>query len=533
MKRKGIILIAFISLLLSVSCNIELLENGETVNGYIYPYLEFTAVEDGWSVSVVKGAALEVIRIPEEAEIEGRRGKVTLYCGFGSAGDEHALKEIVFESSSTRFSPELLHGGAGSCCRVKYEKVENAGAVWSLPHLESTYEREMQGWYLEGSDIRIQDGDVMVPGYTDVSPRWRSHNWKKVAGKEPTCTEEGWNVHEECINSGCGYSTKVILPPMGHSVPLIRHEAGKATCISTGYTQTWFECSRCHRAFGDESASAEIDIKDIEIPVTGHTSDGTVRHDGNAHWWHCAVCNADYGREGHTFSDWRKSEREGFQERECTICRYVETAGIEHRWTRVEESAPTCTAKGHTAYWKCTLHEGEYSLLEDGKEIIGEKTLHEKTDIPELPHDLSAWKYDETQHWKQCSMCHGEFEKGEHVFQYTFRKKDDGTYIVEEKCSVCETVHTEPSSSPSAFEVTSLFGNVSARKTDDYTWLLTYTGKRDACYWADEDGNRLKDGREFTFTKAIRTTRRVKIFCSALDGSGTVVETALVVLPSS
>ena len=60
-------------LLLLPSCGITMMEEGETVNEYIYPYIEFTPLENGSGCTavVVEGAKPDIVYIPASIEIDG------------------------------------------------------------------------------------------------------------------------------------------------------------------------------------------------------------------------------------------------------------------------------------------------------------------------------------------------------------------------------------------------------------------------------------------------------------------------------
>lgn len=64
MKKYLIVLLAIIITL--VSCNIEMLPEGESVNEYIFPYMTFTLSDDGtyYTASIIKGVSLEKIYVP-------------------------------------------------------------------------------------------------------------------------------------------------------------------------------------------------------------------------------------------------------------------------------------------------------------------------------------------------------------------------------------------------------------------------------------------------------------------------------------
>ena len=67
------------------------------------------------------------------------------------------------------------------------------------------------------------------------------HTKSIVDAKAPTCTEIGWESHLICAN--CDYSTRTVIPAMGHSI--VADAAVAATCQTTGLTEG-SHCSVCH-----------------------------------------------------------------------------------------------------------------------------------------------------------------------------------------------------------------------------------------------------------------------------------------------
>ena len=59
------------------------------------------------------------------------------------------------------------------------------------------------------------------------------HALKKVEKKAPTCTEIGWEAYNTCKRDGCNYTTYKELPKLNHD--LEHHEAKAATCTEIGW----------------------------------------------------------------------------------------------------------------------------------------------------------------------------------------------------------------------------------------------------------------------------------------------------------
>ena len=186
MKRGKFIIIILVSLVL-VSCGLELMEEGENVNDYIYPYLVFTQEEngDGVTVTVVDGAELEEIYIPSSVEVGGVTVPVTSFNGFENPEDAKSLKVLELGSTETAIGENALEK-AENLEDVKVSE-EKEDAVWGeLPVIEKPG-YEFDGWYIKDTEIRVNEGDRMIPGFTTLVPRWKNHTltYHKETAKTP------------------------------------------------------------------------------------------------------------------------------------------------------------------------------------------------------------------------------------------------------------------------------------------------------------------------------------------------------------
>ncbi len=537
MKMKKYLTALLILIITLVSCNIEMLPGGESVNEYIFPYMTFTLSEDGTycTASIIKGAALDSVYIPSSVNVEGKVLPVRYFAGFRDDGDIVNLKSVKLESSITEIKLNSLDQ-ASLLNRIRYDRVDSTDNRWkNLPALPDTEDEEFLGWYLTNNpDVRIRERDVMIPGYTTIYPGWGEHDYQTVKAKEATCTESGHSEYKVCRN--CSYSTEyVVIPPLGHQMPLEKHPQTAATCVSTGLSGDVYECTRCHVYFSDPDGVNEVDINDYTVPRTGHSSDGTVYRNETQHWWHCVIEDIDYGFEDHKYSEWKESADEGFRERTCSLCGYTEKTDIPHDWVKEEGVESTCKVKGHIAYWKCSAHAGEYSVKDDQSEIITtDEELHRLTDLPLKEHSLGGWVTDDDDHWKVCSVCSEIFEKGSHSFEYTFNTEEgERSLKVTRKCAVCALEDSSTTEHAGAFEITASFGAVKAEKVagERNTWRLRYTSTAADCYWSDESGNRIIEGADpFTVSYASGSSGTFKVYCHVLDSSGREVDIAFAVL---
>ena len=110
MKKNIVVLVVIFILLVLFSCDVTFMEEGRSVNEYIFPYVEFTLSEDGtyYIASIVAGATLSEIYIPSFDDYFGDAVPVLVFNGFENKDDAKNLQSITFESSQTSFSTDLF-----------------------------------------------------------------------------------------------------------------------------------------------------------------------------------------------------------------------------------------------------------------------------------------------------------------------------------------------------------------------------------------------------------------------------------------
>lgn len=221
--------------------------------------------------------------------------------------------------------------------------------------------------------------------------------------------------------------------------------AGKdATCTEDGYTAQYL-CERCGKVVESEviEATGHVEVIDVEAKEATCTEAGATKG------WHCEVCG--YAEEstvipakGHTpvlvdSAEWKENEQYGYEHYECTTCGYEYIINYVpvciHEWeTRADRdlSVPaTCTADGKRVY-KCKHCEA---------------TKEEKID--RLHHTNAAGQDLESCATVTedciCATCKEEFEIPAHSF-------DDGVYYpanclsnayIMYTCQVCDHYEVE------------------------------------------------------------------------------------------
>lgn len=388
MKRNAIIAIMLIFLTI-ISCNVELMEDGENINEYIYPYLEFTPDEsgEGYSVTVVGGAELEEIYIPSVIEVDGVSVHVTAFNGFENAEDAEALKVLTLASTDTVITEKALANADNLEDVIVDTTIEDAR--WGKLSSPERHGYEFDGWYIKGTDIRVNEGDRMIEGFTTIEPRWREHSLEYREEVKKTCVQNGIKAHYSCFS--------------------------------------------CNKLFTDEKALYETSPDDLVIPAS-HTIfhieevEPTCTVEGNPSYYRCTVCAKSFSDENavnYLSTDDTVLPRKG------------------HSAVNVEAEDATCTENGMSAYYRCERCTHLFSDEACTAEITAESTV-----IPALGHDWT-YRYGERivdGHWMECSRCHDTKESSPHSFS-------DETVILEpthEKagtkamtCSVCSAVKTE------------------------------------------------------------------------------------------
>ncbi len=472
MKKYLIVLLAVIITL--VSCNIEMLPEGESVNEYIFPYMTFTLSGDGtyYTASVIKGVPLESVFVPAYVAHDGSSIPVKYFDGFKNPNDASALRTIRLESSSTEITTGAVIT-AVNLVRIEIEIIE-PGAKWGeLPVIEKEG-MEFLGWFVDGTGDVVESGDALTSTNSRISPRWSSHKYVHHEAKEPTCTEKGWYEYDTCEN--CDYTTYRERPALGHST--VHHEKVDATCTEEGTREYWecsrchkffsessaqyeistltippkghstyyvdekkatcgikgveahWECSRCHTLFSDEGGTTEVTEKDLEIEALEHkwkrteysTTDKCV-------WYECELCHATKDAAGHKWDDGvvmkeATASESGKKKYTCSICDTEKYEDIEplstehtHEWTVLETVAATCTTRGYTVR-ECSVCGVTYRC--DYKDPTGH------TMTQHAPKDPTCLESGNINYYYSCSVCGKLFIDANGINETTLEEVQNG-----------------------------------------------------------------------------------------------------------
>ena len=195
---------------------------------------------------------------------------------------------------------------------------------------------------------------------------------------------------------------------------------------SSGSTTHWKVCYYCkevnqdtvaNHTFGDwtetkPATTTEEGLKERTCSVCEYTQEETIpvhthdvhdeawKYDDTEHWQECS-CGEKLNLANHVYGDWRETKpatetEAGSRERDCTVCDHVQT-----------ETIP---------------------MLEH------EHGIHDET-----------WKYDDTNHWQECS-CGEKLNVANHAYgdwKVTKEATETEAGSRERGCAVCEYVQTE------------------------------------------------------------------------------------------
>ena len=302
--------------------------------------------------------------------------------------------------------------------------------------------------------------------------------WKIT--KEPTTTETG---SRERTCSICKYTQKETIPVHEHS---IHDETWKYND-----TEHWQECSCGERlnvanhTYGDwkvtkEATETEAGSRERDCTVCDHVQTETIpmlehehiygdwQSNDTQHWKECR-CGEKIEVGDHTYGEWKITKEPtttetGSRERTCSICKYTQKETIpvhEHsihdetwkyndteHWQECSCGERLNVAEHSYGNWKETkpATETEEGSRERGCTVC--EYVQVET-IPMLEHEHSihdeAWKYDDTDHWQECS-CGERLNVANHIYgdwKTTKEATETEAGSKERGCTVCEYVQVE------------------------------------------------------------------------------------------
>ena len=213
------------------------------------------------------------------------------------------------------------------------------------------------------------------------------HGWAETKpGQAPTCTAAGYTSYKTCLR--CGYTTRETIPALQHD---------------------WSEQPEWNWADDYTSATATFTCargcKETETATITSTTTATCTANGDTTYTATATFNGQtYTNEkevkteaaGHTWGEWTvttpaECEKEGEKMRTCSVCGDTEKetiAALDHEWGDWEVTTEaTCTTAGEEERTCSRCQETE------------------KQTIAALDHAWSAYSFDETNHWRECTRA--------------------------------------------------------------------------------------------------------------------------------
>lgn len=266
---------------------------------------------------------------------------------------------------------------------------------------------------------------ITTPHVHQWTTNWTSdgtHHWHE-------CTAEGCTLTAGTANSGKdGYAE--------HNWTAANCTTAK-TCSICGKT----EGSALGHDWADATCTAPKTCKRTGCTATdgsplGHNWDTVWTIGDDQHWHKCnrTGCTVIKDAENHIPDRTAATEDDPVK---CTECGKVLTPALGHvhtsHLTSVAAKAPTCTAPGNAAYWKCSCDK----LFSDDTATT-ETTLAAVTKAA-LGHDHNGpWvTTDEKEHWKVCARegCNEQLDKAVHT-PSAWVNVGDGHH--HQTCTVCE-----------------------------------------------------------------------------------------------
>lgn len=200
----------------------------------------------------------------------------------------------------------------------------------------------------------------------------------------------------------------------------------------------------------------------LVIPKGDHVFSEYYVYDAESHWRECS-CGNVVEKELHTFDEWivtkEATETEaGSQERTCSVCGYKEVQEIpakghiypdiyefdaENHWKECA-CGDVVEKEAHTFDEWVVTKEASHTEAGSRERVCTVCGYKETQELDKVKHDYIT-KYDEKDHWSECS-CGDVIGKAAHELgEWTVTKEatDSETGLRERHCTGCDYVETE------------------------------------------------------------------------------------------
>ena len=239
------------------------------------------------------------------------------------------------------------------------------------------------------------------------------HDLVPVQEVPSTCAAPGTAAHWIC--EGCGTlfgdekaeravaADELALPLAAHDLEYVPEVP--STCVQPGTTEHW-HCSVCGGRFVDESGAQAVKLDELALPLGAHALEAveevpaSCTEPGTAAHWACALC-------GKLFAD-----EAGNAE---VTAENLATALAPHSLAKVGGTPATCTERGVSDHWKCTVCGALFSEETGTTEVTTEQLRtalapHALAAVAEVP--ATCEQTGVAAHWR-CVSCGGLFKDEE------------------------------------------------------------------------------------------------------------------------
>ena len=239
------------------------------------------------------------------------------------------------------------------------------------------------------------------------------HDLVPVQEVPSTCAAPGTAAHWIC--EGCGTlfgddkaelavaADELALPLAAHDLEYVPEVP--STCVQPGTAEHW-RCSVCGERFADESGAQAVKLDELELPLGAHALEAveevpaSCTEPGTAAHWACALC-------GKLFADEAGSAE--------VTAESLATALAPHSLAKVGGTPATCTERGVSDHWKCTVCGALFPDETGTTEVTTEQLRtalapHALTAVAEVP--ATCEETGVAAHWR-CSSCGGLFKDEE------------------------------------------------------------------------------------------------------------------------
>ncbi len=224
--------------------------------------------------------------------------------------DGEVTKEPTCEETGTK----ILHCTREGCSETKTESIVALGhKIKAVSAKEPTKTEPGNTAYYECErchKLFKDENGIQEISLADTVIPAMGHDLTAVKAKAATCTEPGNTAYYICKDDDCkcgkAYSDPygqheiniedTVKPALGHNPEEV---AGKdPTCTEDGY-EKYYKCSRCHKLFSDAEGKNEIE-KPVAISKLGHDMNHveakkpTHDDDGHREYYHCDRCGKNF-----------------------------------------------------------------------------------------------------------------------------------------------------------------------------------------------------------------------------------------------